>query len=214
MVINPIVAVYIPIVRIPYFSVWMSLSPIQGVDQPWLKWFLYVHPYLEDSHCWTDMFSTIASKNHQLPGILKWSPSFWLGKDLLFGGLLFGPLTFTENPGSLKVWRVLLDPKSHKKHLQLGAFFQQPARLRFVCSPGIQGESRGSIRKGKVSYGVWYVIDARKNHRVAVPYIYLSIHTLIFLGLVRFLFSYEHPWAVGVHDGCLHDRKLGAWTVS
>ena len=29
--INPIVGVYIPIIRIPYFKGWMSLSPIQGV---------------------------------------------------------------------------------------------------------------------------------------------------------------------------------------
>ena len=34
--------IYIPIIRIPYFSGWMSLSPIQGVDRPWHKWMLLV----------------------------------------------------------------------------------------------------------------------------------------------------------------------------
>ena len=34
MVVNPMVGFYIPIIRIPYFSGGMSLSPTQGVDRP------------------------------------------------------------------------------------------------------------------------------------------------------------------------------------
>ena len=37
--LNPIVGIYIPIIRIPVIKGWMSLSPIQGVDRPWLKCF-------------------------------------------------------------------------------------------------------------------------------------------------------------------------------
>ena len=59
------------------------------------------------------------------------------------------------------------------------------------------GGSKGKagVRSGRgrcrMAYGMSLMLE--KNHRIAVPYIYLSIHTLIFLGLVRFLFSYEHP---------------------